>query len=252
MRTLQFTSFFICLLTILSCNSSKESGSNLENLPENGNRIEEMVGIYRGMMPCTDCLGIKTELNLKNDNSYELKTQNMEETDSVISTKGTFSFSGDSLLILSDNKLEFLWSKSELIPVSKRSQLKDSENFKLLKDSYPLLGTKWELAELMGAAVSPNEDTQTPYIQLNINENTIGGFAGCNGFGGNYELNPETLRLSFNELISTMMACPELNVENTLKEVLQKVDNYTHQDDQLMIYKGRTAALAKFRAVFFE
>lgn len=188
---------------MVSCNSSNDK--SLES-----NELEKMdipdefdnFGIYRGILPCADCPGIRTELQLKEPNEYQLRTQLIDRSDSIVMQNGKFEIT-DSIITLSKNGQQYSLTENGLAQLYKSGdKISDSlaNNYLLIKDFFPLKNTKWELVELMGAAVSPNEETNVPYIMLNASENTSQGFAGCNGLGGNYQLNAETLRLSLANL----------------------------------------------------
>jgi len=49
-------------------------------------------GTYRGIVPCADCPGIKTEIILYEDLNYTLSRQYIDQSDSVFTEKGSFSW----------------------------------------------------------------------------------------------------------------------------------------------------------------
>jgi heat shock protein HslJ len=59
-------------------------------------------------------------------------------------------------------------------------------------------------------------------------------------------------RIRFSQMISTMMACPEMEVERQLAEVLGTADSYILQGDKLQLIRARMAPLAKFEAVYMK
>jgi len=109
--------------------------------------------------------------------------------------------------------------------------------------------TYWKLVELNGQAVTAKPATgKDIYFILRKDGNKVQGFAGCNGFGGTYELK-EGDRIRFSQMISTMMACDVLETENKLMKVFEMADNYNLVDNRLMLNKARMAPLARFEAV---
>ena len=108
---------------------------------------------------------------------------------------------------------------------------------------------KWKLIELMGRPVADSVDGKEPFMLFQMSDSTYAANGGCNGLGGKFELNEQTLRIQFKQGMSTMMACPDMTVENGLKEVLSTTDNYTVNDTILSLNKARMAPLARFRAV---
>ncbi|MBU3084239.1 copper resistance protein NlpE [Acinetobacter seifertii] len=65
-------------------------------------------GKYTGTLPCADCEGIKTELKLKDDKTYELTETYLGKGDAKpFETHGKFAFDKDNTSIITlDNKAE--------------------------------------------------------------------------------------------------------------------------------------------------
>jgi len=100
--------------------------------------------------------------------------------------------------------------------------------------------TTWILASYgePGNLKAVLEDTEITAEFLSA-EKSVKGSAGCNSYGGGYELNNN--KLSFpGPLISTMMACPEpiMNQEQEYLAILQNAETYEIEDDQLQILSG--------------
>ncbi len=106
--------------------------------------------------------------------------------------------------------------------------------------------TYWRLTELRGKPVGPTPaDKKEVYIRLKKEGNQLQGFAGCNGFGGHFELK-EGSRVAFSNMMGTMMACDDLANENKLFEALREADNYIHLGKKLILNKAKMAPLARF------
>ena len=115
-----------------------------------------------------------------------------------------------------------------------------------------LTETYWKLTELMGEPIVMTPGTKTEMRMILKKEgNQVSGNGGCNSFRGSYTL-LEGSRLSFSPLVSTRMACDNMEKETTFMELLQKADNYTIQGNVLNLNKGRMAPLAKFEAVYLK
>ena len=71
------------------------------------------------------------------------------------------------------------------------------------------------------------------------------GHGGCNGVGGDYTLEGEKIKLSAG--FSTMMACPELDLEHKYMKVLSEVDSYKIEGDILDL-EGKGHLLLRFKA----
>lgn len=110
----------------------------------------------------------------------------------------------------------------------------------------------WKLVELEGQKVtmSPGQEKEAHFV-LQSEGNKLVGFSGCNAFFGEYVLT-EGNRIRFENLASTLRACPDLDVsEQELFQVFGMVDNYTIHNDTLHLNIGRRAPLAVFNAVYF-
>lgn len=102
-----------------------------------------------------------------------------------------------------------------------------------------ILDAYWTLYSLEGQDVRRPQNTNTAFIRFQENENDLHGFAGCNKFSGKYKLDGEQLRLS--ELRTTRMACPSMENENKMMDVLRRVDSYKISGRVLTLYASGTA-----------
>lgn len=110
--------------------------------------------------------------------------------------------------------------------IAKKDMKNAKNNIKVSETAAIPSGTYWKLIELTGKPIKIS-DTSKKKIHIKFIEegNRVEGFGGCNGFAGNY-----TTKNNFNilitNIISTMIACPELETENELFNVLKTADNY--------------------------
>jgi heat shock protein HslJ len=90
-----------------------------------------------------------------------------------------------------------------------------------------------------GATTPVAADSQAS-ITFN-DDGTIEGNSGCNGFGGNYEVDGD--QITFSALVSTLMACEEplMTQEGTVFKVLDGTSSYKIDGDTLTITKEGTA-----------
>lgn len=111
----------------------------------------------------------------------------------------------------------------------------------------------WKLTLLEGKNVTmANNQEREIFFTLRKDEMRISGFAGCNSFSGEYTIE-EGNRIRFKNIAATMMACPDVDVnESEILEVFELTDNYTIKDDKLSLNIGRRAPLAVFEAVYME
>ncbi len=108
----------------------------------------------------------------------------------------------------------------------------------------------WKLVELNGKPVPTLE--REPHMILKA-DGRVNGFGGCNAFTGDYKLDAATLRLSFGQIASTMMACAAgMEVEQAFHEVLRNADSFALDGDRLVLNRARMAPLARFEAVYLR
>ena len=112
-----------------------------------------------------------------------------------------------------------------------------------------IAGKKWKLIELMGKPVADSINGREPFIMFKMEDSSYAANGGCNGLGGKFIIDEEKLRIQFKQGMSTMMACPDMTVEEGLKKVFSSADNYTVDDSLLSLNKARMAPLARFRAI---
>nr|WP_292009028.1 META domain-containing protein [Chryseobacterium sp.] len=112
------------------------------------------------------------------------------------------------------------------------------------QNSNDITGKTWKLIELRGNAITSKN--KTPYFSLNMTDMRYSGNGGCNGIGGTFEISKDINRIKFNQGMSTMIACDDLETEKSFTDAILHADNYSLKGDTLSLNKGRMAPLAKF------
>lgn len=108
----------------------------------------------------------------------------------------------------------------------------------LSSETDTVLDTYWVLVSLEGQNVQAPQDTRTAYIRLQENEDDVTGYTGCNRLFGKYTLTEQRLELS--DLSTPRVACPDMQTENKMLDVLRRVDSYRVAGDLLNLYDGET------------
>jgi heat shock protein HslJ len=113
--------------------------------------------------------------------------------------------------------------------------------------SLPVEGTAWQLVSYQGP-----DDAMLPALSvapptLSLHEGQTSGFAGCNRFFGQYQL--EDGRLTFGPLAATLMAgSPEqAKQESAYLKLLAEVQRYEQDDGHLRLYGGGNRLLLVFK-----
>lgn len=216
----------------------------------------DWAGRYEGVLPCEDCEGIRTIIQLDQDGIYHLQTIYLGKAVGPLYETGDFrwSDSGNVIYLTGTNgeQRQLRVGENRLWQLDQEGNLisgEQADNYSLTKlaaEQVPateLTGVKWQLTELMGAVLAEESD-----IFLQFSEDfRFSGFAGCNHITGIYQV--DGLRLSFSGIISTQKACMTETIEAGLLQVLQQVDNFAIQEQQLSLNRARMAPLARFTTI---
>lgn len=251
------------LLSIGCKNAQKAAvGSNrpdkIQNVNDTHNSRNSLdwAGVYTGKMPCGDCAAINAELTLNTDGTYILRYKYEGKSDSTFTKNGTFQWDATgskiSMHLLADAELTYQVVENGLDQLDQNGQPSVGAFSNLSRftkmDEHKIEEKYWKLTQINGQPVQ-FQGNKEPHMILKSADSTVRGFAGCNGFGGHFELLPGN-RIRFSKLISTMMACPDLSLETSFLKLLEKADNYTQHGDTLYLNKARMAPLAQFVAVY--
>lgn len=104
----------------------------------------------------------------------------------------------------------------------------------------PLEGTSWVLASYAGQPALPGTD-----VTLQFADGQAGGTAGCNGYGGAYEVDGN--EISFHEIASTLMLCTAppgvMEQEGQFLGSLNEVERFELDEGQLQLFRPDGEAL---------
>lgn len=98
--------------------------------------------------------------------------------------------------------------------------------------SHSLTTQKWTLL----SAGDVDAGSSGAFIEFDTAPGEVRGKAGCNGFGGKYTLEGNSLK--FGGMMGTKMACPALDVENAFFRALEVTEHYEIKKDSLLLYQG--------------
>ncbi|WP_270089622.1 copper resistance protein NlpE [Sphingobacterium sp. SYP-B4668] len=106
MKTLTYIfATFLLLMALAGCINNRQgknehSNSTEQNIAQqNGVATSgsEVLGNYRGVLPCTDCQGIETILQIKADKSYRLSTKYLGKSDENFIKAGRWKIHASTL-----------------------------------------------------------------------------------------------------------------------------------------------------------
>lgn len=280
--SLQF-SLFIISITFSQCNNESQSEASTKtdtstqvataypvDDAHNSQNSVDWDGLYKGVLPCADCEGIETVLSLNKDKTYSLKTSYLGKSDKVNEEKGNFTWNteGNTITLASSSGRPNQYKVGEnviwqLDMNGNKIEGSNSDKYKLTKQSLAaksaradtsisisdakLIETYWKLTELNGKAWVSKPGVRQIHLILKEKDSQIQGFLGCNSVNGTYDLKDGN-RILFSKLATTLMACPDMTMEDELKKVLERTDNYSISGNNLSLNKARMAPLARFEA----
>lgn len=256
----------ILVVMLASCQTQKNSPSNQANesmekrdASHTSQNSVDWDGIYRGVLPCADCEGIQTTIVLKKDFRFIKKAKYIGKSDSIFESTGKFKWNkkGNTIVLKPTGKTS---SSQYFVAEDYLTQLDIEGNkvtgeiasrYILTKANYAILEKYWKLIELNGRPVAVDSTfRKEPHIIFK-DSNRLTGNGGCNNISGEHKIEGFNT-VSISKMISTKMACPNMDLEQEFLDALQDADNFNVVGDMLVINKARMAPLARFKAVYLK
>ncbi len=114
------------------------------------------------------------------------------------------------------------------------------------KMNLPLEGTQWKLTEMDGKA-DPAFDAEEDTFNFTLDPTRmmVYGVGACNRLFGSYEREGKD-ELDIDQLASTMMACPNMDLESRFAKLLEEADKFRIDGDVLTLFDdGRKVLVFK-------
>jgi putative lipoprotein len=103
----------------------------------------------------------------------------------------------------------------------------------------------WKLTHLADAPVATASEQQEPHFVLHPETGRVSGTAGCNQFGGSYEVRNN--QLTFRGIVGTLKACVTgMDTEKAFLAALGRVNQWKVADHRLELFDGAGKLLARF------
>lgn len=115
-------------------------------------------------------------------------------------------------------------------------------------DTQLLTGWTWKLTELDRNSVPDKINGKEPFLTFSDTTNRFSASAGCNLMNGHFSL-PGKNKIKFSQSLSTLMACPDMEIESRLAEVIREANQFYIQGNLLTLSKGGTKVLAHFERI---
>jgi copper homeostasis protein (lipoprotein) len=197
------------------------------------------------------------QLTLTENGTYKLIVAAFGNENRNTYLEGKFEWDQQGRTIALDKEIPHLNINKLLVGENKLFITKDSEGKNL--DNLPLfqkIQTDSNLTEKYWKLVSINDREVTkddfmakePHLNFKSEFNRVSGSDGCNGFGGVYFL--EGNKITFEKMMSTLMACPDSFVFDKFMKNLQEEVTYNLVDEETLILHSGNDTM-KFKVVYF-
>ena len=124
--------------------------------------------------------------------------------------------------------------------------LNGSEN---IDQSADILEKYWKLISINGEDIPVSSMGRDAHIIFKTDDNRIIGNGGCNTLNGQYELKRGN-GIVLSRIATTMMACPDMEVQGRFLRTLETYDKYSIIADTLTLTSTATGVSAKFQVVY--
>lgn len=248
------TFIFPLVLALVACSSP--SGETSADAAHNSRNALDWQGTYIGTTPCADCEGIRTTVTLMQDGTFMRDLIYVGKSGDPMHDTGSFSWNdvGSAITLApgSQSSQQYQVAENRLVHLDRSG----NRIAGALADRYVLEKTvrdprvedrRWLLAEAMGQPVEPSKDLGEAFIRFDGSQGRFSGNASCNNFFGNYVLLAGNRIDVVGHTGATMMACPDMHLEDTVLKALGKIDNYSVDSDRLSLHRARMAPLLVFR-----
>lgn len=130
--------FFVSVICMMSCKNKESVNQNhIENKKESNKIIKDQLkgdnsknsldwnGTYKGILPCADCKGIKTQIILEKDLRYTKTQQYLGKSNHIFSSKGQFKWNdlGSKIYLDMDKESSYQVGENKLFALDQNGQI---------------------------------------------------------------------------------------------------------------------------------
>lgn len=114
--------------------------------------------------------------------------------------------------------------------------------------STPALDGEWNVTEVNGSTVTAE---QLPFVGFDTEKSLVYGNAGCNLISGTYHVEGNTGKIELGHMAATMMACPNMELEQSVLKALNGVERIKATDaDHLLLQDADKKTLLQLEKRF--
>lgn len=101
----------------------------------------------------------------------------------------------------------------------------------------------WDIVQVGNEVLSPDQEN-APFIAFDLAQGRIWGNSGCNLINGTFQLDPQNpSALTFGPMITTMMACQNMEAETAVLQALAQVQSFRIEGEKLYLCDASGAEL---------
>lgn len=235
----------LCLIYFEACSLGKKPVKTSEVIEVDTN-VLDWPGTYFGVLPCSGCEGIETELTLMKDGHFIMSKQKIGKEVTSDTVEGVFEWNENKtnislgILIPGYSPTLFKVTKNAVVVLDDEGGEMTGNHatqYTLVKSGNPDIEDKrWQISELFGRPVEGKPDSD--FIVFHSKDQKIIAKAHCNMLQFDYKI------LFQNQIRavagpSTKMACPDSMEENLIRAVSSS-DKITLDNNKLMFWKANT------------
>lgn len=240
MRTIKTMTFTLLTAALtLSCGSSKNAlqpealNGEWNIITVNGQQTGAEKQAFLGMdltgkrlYGCAGCNRILGQVEVGDGKAGRISFGNVGSTRMLCANMGTES----AVLEALSNVAGYSGTEQELT-------LTDSKGHALLTLSKRItiaqLAGKWNITSVYGTSVKAGANSgEMPFLSLDAEQKSVHGKGTCNTINGSFtQTDGNDASLRFGNLLTTMMACPDMQTERQILLALDKVRSFTIKDN---------------------
>nr|WP_320192244.1 copper resistance protein NlpE N-terminal domain-containing protein [uncultured Desulfobacter sp.] len=264
MKTIPFASILaVLLLCSLGCAPKAQKAQSNAGTATAGQEAADShssrdsldwYGTYNGVLPCADCQGIQTRITLLKDNTFTKIVKYLGKENRARFSQGTVLWDDlGSTITLAESQGKtgrYKVGENILFHLDRNGNMitgDSAQKYQLIKNAvdHDIENITWVLLELNGVKISMKKP---PHLTFNSENASVTGNDGCNAFNATYTLKPyQRIDIDDTAMISTLMACDNMETAAQFVKAVLKADNYAVADGILSLNKARMAPLAKFK-----
>ena len=191
-----------------------------------------------------------TLVGVNGSNQYFVGKSTLTQLD-VYGKKSTGSFADDYILTKQPTDTSDVETDEESkVTVDLNSRIATTTVIQKVNPAvgkYPLAETKWKLISLNNKTVVQN-DKDVYYIKLKSKDGRFVALSECNNILGKYVM-PSSTTLTFSGIVSTKMACADMELESHFFTMLAETNSYKIDNETLTLFGAGKKELGKFEVI---